>query len=278
MPLALVQYTLERFWLLFGGGALLGALGGLTAIRARAGEEVFDHNDPQMAMNASITALPACVFTAALAAAFTWRLSPWLLLSALVLTLISHFSLMLVVPHEARQAEHRCGTDEVKMAVFVSIVAAPVLTLLLLLVEPRCFAHPIVKISLLLSLFMSLNSLRDLFKVVLPKRASFPAPQGEDKAQSVLFGSIAESKAGRLIVLCTGCGLAMALPLYVCLLAPALNLAIGQDPLRLFLAQAGVSFGVSAAAVSALVLLYMVYFKLGKRFSAITTPKGRVRE
>jgi hypothetical protein len=277
LPLSMFQYTLTRFWLLFGGGALPGALGGLTAVRPRKAEEVFNHADPQMAMNAAITALPACVFTAALAAAFTFRLSVWPLNSALVLALLSHYALIKVVPHETRQAEHRCGTDEVKMAVFVSIAAAPVTLLLLLLIAPECFRRPFINVVLIFSLAMSLKSLRDLIKVVLPKRASFPAPDDSEKAQAVWFGSIAESKAGRLIVLCTGCGLAMVMPLYVCLLAPALNLAIGpssmMNPQRLFLAQAGASLGISAAAVAALCLIYLLYLKLGKRFSAKTTSK-----
>jgi len=269
-----LNQTMFRFLWLILGGAGIGALGGWLAALGRGGEEIFDLNDPQMAMNTAITALPASIFTAALTAVFTYRITTWPLLTALLLALLSHLALMLVVPHETLQAAHRCGTDEVKMAAFVSIAAAPVMALLLLLIAPKSLRHPFVEIALALSLLMSLKSLRDLVKVVLPKRASFPAPDGSEKTQAVWFGSISESKAGRLLVLCTGCGLAMVLPLHVCLLAPVLNLVIGQDPLKLFLAQAGVSVGVCAAAVTALCLIYMLYLRLGKRFSAKSPAKG----
>lgn len=276
-----IYLTMTAFTRYFGEGLLLGALGsGLASVRMRQQSETFDLEDPQMAMNAFITAVPASLFVAVLTAAFFPRLADAVgssyavylpLYAALLLLLISQFVLMLVVPHEARLAQHRCGTDEVKMAAFVSIATAPVLGIALWLVDAQCLSRPQVIVALLLSLAMSLRSVRDLVKVVLPRRAAFPAPQGEERQQAVLFGSIGESKASRLVVLCTGCGLAMVLPLYVCVLAPLVNMqywaAEKHVLFSLYLIQAVVSLGSAAAAIAALVLIYMVYLKLGRSFT-----------
>lgn len=279
-----VRDTLFTFLVLFMGGAAMGGLGGcLTRIGRTEREEVFNLEDPQMAMNAAITALPASVFAAALAAVFSKYLAAMdgmdvaaarlPLLTALLLTVVSHFALMQVVPHETRMAEHRCGTDEVKMAALVSMAAAPVLALLLFLIDRASFSNPLVDAALLLCLVFSLRSLYDLVRVVLPKRASFPAPpKGHDRAQAVLFGSIAESRAPRLIVLCTGCGLAMMLPLYVSVISVLINLkflaAWPDGGYRgLFLRQVLTSAGMCMAAVVALAVLYMFYLNLGRYFS-----------
>jgi len=93
---------------------------------------------------------------------------------SLVLVLVSHFALTLIVPHEAQQAEHLCGMDEVKMAAYVGIGASPVLVLLLLLVRMELFLNPIVVAALLASAVMSLKSLQTLIRVILPRRATFP--------------------------------------------------------------------------------------------------------
>jgi hypothetical protein len=267
-----------RFLWLFSGGALFGALGGRLACRRLPQKEiVINRDDPQMAMNAFITALPASVFAAVLAAAFFPRFAAlnlnrteveMPLLTALLLVVVTHFVLMMVVPHEARMADHRCGTDEVKMAAFVSIASAPVLALLLLLVYPAAFRDPWVDAALLACLVMSLKSSRDLVKVVLPKRASFKEPEGGEKQQALLFGSIAGSRAPRLVVLCMGCGLAMVLPLYVCVVSPMVNLRFitgaHENLVSIFLQQAAVSIGMAAAAVLALIFIYMIYLNLGR--------------
>ena len=275
-----IYLTMTAFARTFGEGLLLGALGGgLASLRMKPQEEIFDLEDPQMAMNAFITAVPASLFTAVLAAAFFPRLADAVgssygvylpLYAALLLLLISQFVLMLVVPHEARMAQHRCGTDEVKMAAFVCIATAPVLGMSLWLADAQCFVRPQVIVALAFSLAMSLRSVRDLVKVVLPRRGAFPAPLGEERQQAVLFGSIGDSKASRLVMLCTGCGLAMVLPLYVCVLAPLVNMqywAAGKHGLfSLYLTQAAVSLGSAVAAIAALVLIYMVYLYWGKKF------------
>ena len=252
----------------------------MASVRMKQQSETFDIEDPQMAMNAFITAVPASIFTAILAAAWFPRLADAVgsfyavylpLYAALLLLLLSQFVLMLVVPHEAWMAQHRCGTDEVKMAAFVCIATAPALGIALWLADAQSLSRPQVIIALLLSLVMSLWSVRDLEKVVLPRRAAFPAPKGEERQQAVLFGSIGDSKASRLVVLCTGCGLAMVLPLIVCVLAPLVNMqywAAGKhDLFSLYLIQAAVSLGSAAAAIAALVLIYMVYLKLGRSFT-----------
>ena len=76
---------------------------------------------------------------------------------SLLLLLISQFALTLVIPHEARQAEHRCGLDEVKMAAFVGIAAAPILVLVLFLTDVESFSNPLVLAALLASTAMSLK-------------------------------------------------------------------------------------------------------------------------
>jgi len=273
--------TMSAFIRLFAESALLGGLGGwLSSLGPKQREETFDLDDPQMAMNAFITAVPASVFTAVLTALFFPRLrvvsgddyAVYLpLYAALLLMLISQFTLMLVVPHEARMAQHRCGTDEVKMAAFVGIATAPVLIVLLALVNPQCLTRPVVVVALLLSLAMSAWSACDLVRGVLPKRASFPIPQGDEKRQAILFGSIGESKASRLVVLCTGCGMAMMLPLNICMLSVLVNLRYAASAYKgvwqLYVDQAAVSLSSIAAAIAALVLIYMVYLKLGRSFT-----------
>ena len=170
-----------------------------------------------MAMNAAITAVPAAVVAAALAAAVFPRLANSIggdaatvlnfpLVTSLMLVLIAQFALTLVIPHETREAEHRCGMDEVKMAAYVGIGTAPVLALLLLVVDVKLFLNSPVIVALLVSAVMSLKSLQMLFGLVLPRRASLPAPQEEwQTTEAKFFGTIADSQGPRLIVLCIGC-------------------------------------------------------------------------
>lgn len=285
---AVILQTMEAFCVLFLGGGMLGALGGWAAAPPRwAGQaDKFDREAPQMAMNASITAVPASVFAAALAAAifphvfdiagtsgikvFQGNFGLLPLGVALLLVLVSHLALTLVVPHEARQAEHRCGTDEVKMAAFVGIAAAPVLVLLLALIDAQLFQNPIIDAALLASVVMSAGNVYSLVRIVLPRRASFPVPQaGQQKTEAVLFGTIAVSRAPRLAVLCTGCGLAMMLPFYVCVVSLLINLShamadSGASVCGLFKTQALVSSGMIAAAAVVLTLIYMFYLNLGR--------------
>jgi hypothetical protein len=195
-------------------------------------------------------------------------------LVSLLLVLISHFALVLVIPHEARQVEHLCGMDEVKMAAYVGIGAAPLLIVLLLLSDAGSFANPLVVIALLASTGMSLKSLYDLLKLILPRRASFPARQdGWRKTEAIWFGTISTSRGPRLVVLCMGCGLVMVLPLYVSVVSVLINLsAVSTQPVsevawRLFTTQALVSTGVVTVSMVALTAVYLFYLGLGRWFN-----------
>lgn len=285
----IVNQTMDSFLILFISGGLAGGAGGwLASSHHWKSRDVFDMAEPQMAMNASITALPSAIIAAGVAAAVFPRLamltgyasgSPDVshmavankpLEAALFIVLVTHLAVTLVVPHETRQAQHLCGMDEVKMAAFVGIGAAPLLIIILLFVNPGCFSDPWVLISILACCIMSLISVYSLIRMVLPKRASFPPHQaGSQKAEAVLFGSIASSVASRLVVLCIGCGLMMVLPLYVSVISILVNLnyLVGPSlPVNLYAAQAIVSTGLMAAASAILILIYMVYLNLGRWF------------
>jgi hypothetical protein len=292
---AIVRQTQGTFLACFLGGIGMGLLGGwLACPRQGSQADIFDKSAPQMALNAAITAVPATVVAAALAAAVFSRLADsaggqaneaalaqpileWPLTVSLLLVLVSHFALTLVVPHEARQAEHLCGMDEVKMAAYVGIGATPVLALLLFLVGAELFSKPLVVVALLAGAGMSLKSVQSLFGLILPGRASFLAPQdGWRKAEAKLFGTIAKSRGPRLAVLCIGCGLLMVLPLYVTVLSVLVNLL--ADPVftqsaaveaarKLFLIQALLSTGLMAVSAAILTGIYLIYLNLGRWFN-----------
>jgi hypothetical protein len=281
-----IGQTMYTFLALFLGGCGLGALGGwVSRLSRQTHKDTFDKEAPQMAMNVSITAVPASIFAAALTAAIFSHLSeqPGFaatsgelpLLVSLLLVLVSQLTLTLVIPHETRQAEHRSSMDEVKMGAYVSIAAAPVLILLLFLIDGQCFMNPLVVTALFACTAMSLISLRTLVRLVLPRRAAFPAPQeGRQKAQSKWFGTIAVSRAPRLMVLCVGCGLAMVLPLYVCVVSVFINVTGALAGLafpQLLLRQAMVCGGMAAAAIAALSIIYIFYFNLGKWFNKLSS-------
>ncbi len=285
-----VNQTMDMFQNIFISCGLSGAFGGwLASSRRWSTRDDFNMADPQMAMNAAITALPASIVAAGVAAAVFPRLGiltgyagglPGLLPTAaydrplevaLLMVLVSHLAVTLVVPHETRMSQHLCGMDEVKMAAFVGIGAAPLLTGLLLVVYPGSLSHLPVQIAVTLSVGMSLVSVSSLTRLVLPKRASFPPhPEGNKKAEAVLFGSIAGSVASRLIQLCIGCGLVMVLPLYITVISVLVNLKYlygAAAPAGPFAAQALVSIGLMAASSGVLILIYMVYLNLGRWFS-----------
>ena len=298
----IVLQTEGMFLALFLGGCALGALGGWLACPRRAGAgEVFNKAGPQMALNVTIAAVPASVVAAALAAAIFPRLANFAggptrqslcagvivdlpLAAALLLVVVSHLALTLVIPHEAQQAEHLCGMDEVKMGAFVGIGAAPVLMLLVLLVEAQLFVNPLVITALVVCTGLSLKSLYALFKLILPGRAAFPAPQeGWQKTEASLFGSIATSSASQLVMLCTGCGLVIVLPIYIPVLSVLINLAnlpAGKAYLvvpdlawGLFLTQALVSVGLTAGVIVVLAAIYLFYMNLGRWFSQWNAPR-----
>jgi hypothetical protein len=290
---AIICRTMGAFLALFLGGSGLGALGGWSAsCRYHNQVDTFNKTDPQMAVNAAITAELASILAVALAAGVFPRLlylltepegqavSSRILTDmpvevALLLVLVSQFALTLIVPHETRQAEHRPGMDEMKMAAYVSIGAAPLQFVFLLLIDRGALLNPLVMIALLASTVMSLISLLILFQRVLPRRASFPIPS-EDylKREVKWFGSVPKSNERRLLLLCTGCGLVMALPLYIPVFSVLVNLnacLAGSNvhgvAWKLFMTQAAVSVGFITVIILALISMYMFYLNLGRWFS-----------
>ena len=192
--------------------------------------------------------------------------------------LISHIALTLVVPHEARESEHRCGMDEVKMAAFVGIGATPLSILLLLLIDPGLFSKTIVLVTLLACAGLSLISLYSLLVLIFPKKATFAVPESEhQRIEASLFGSIARSHGPRLVMLCIGCGVVMVLPLCVSVLSLLVNLSpildssafafISDGLWRLFQMQALVNGGAIGASVILLIIIYIFYLNLGRWFS-----------
>ena len=289
----IVWQTQVAFLAYFFGGTGLGLLGGWLARPRWGGQtDVFDKSAPQMALNVAITAAPASVVAAIAAAAVFPRLTDFIgkqpdsaaqaglvlpVIVSLLLVLVSHFALTLVVPHEARQAEHLCGLDEVKMAAYVGIGVAPVLALVLPLIRPDLFSNPLVVGALLIVAGMSPKSWQTLRRQIMPRRASFASPrEGWQKAEAQLFGTIAQSNGPRLVILCIGCGLAMILPLHVVVISTLVNLlavpTFGQAaPVEaartLFLTQAQVSAGLMAASAVLLTGVYLFYLHLGRWFN-----------
>jgi hypothetical protein len=303
-----ITQTQLAFLVLFLGGSFSGVIGGwLSSNRLRDSVEVFNKADPQMAMNAAITAVPASIVAAALSAylyprlsdllgdqtgefSFAGNVSTFPMGVSLLLVLLSHFALMLVIPHEAHQAEHRCGLDEVKMAAYVSIGAAPLLILLLSLVNPKAFTNPLVPIALLCSSLISLKSLRFLRNQILPRRASFPEPStSRQKREAKWFGTIASSPASRLVVLCIGCGLAMVLPLHIsvfsvlinlshALIKPPVSQSIPESPWILLSAQGLISLGVMAASILLLTIIYLFYVNLARKYQHFIQEPEKIRK
>jgi hypothetical protein len=294
----LIRQTMQMFLVLFLGGGVLGMLGGwLAGPKQNSREDRFNKVEPQMAMNASITAVCASVVAAAVAAYVFSRLTQIIggntggivlddaivhlpLIVALLLVLISQAALTLVVPHETKQAEHRCGLNEVKMAAYVGIGTAPLLILLLALIGGGFFSDPLILFALLLCTSMSAINLRSLLKLVLPTRASFPIPQDERlKTEANLFGSIANSYGWRLVELCIGCGIMMVLPIHVTVLSILINLTgvsttsaftlpLSEGAAKIFLNQALISMGVTIITCTGLSLMYIFYLNLGRWFSS----------
>jgi hypothetical protein len=302
----IVWWTGETFWALALVGAVLGAVGGLYVrpFPPPAGWEPYDQRHPQMALNAAITAVPSAAGAALLAAyiysvllgqlrsvvGLTFSLPPqgvllWPVVTALLIYLVSLAALALVTPHEARQARHRCGLDEVKMAAWVGIFVPPALAVLLYLINPALALTPTVFSVLLVSGALCVSQILTLRALILPKRAQLPPPV--NPMEALLFGSISRSQGPRLVVLCLGCGLAVMAPAYVGVGAAALSLGLMSMPLqsvflggsvgtalsqaalvqRLYLAQPALALGLMGGAALALCVLYLFYLQLGRWFS-----------
>ncbi len=72
----IIRQTMVMFLLLFLSGNVMGMLGGwLVSFRASKKTEAFDKEEPQMALNASITAVPASIIATTMAAIIFPRLA-----------------------------------------------------------------------------------------------------------------------------------------------------------------------------------------------------------
>jgi hypothetical protein len=286
----LIQFTIAFFLQLFLAGTLFGSLGGFLVQPHKTKEEdKFNKDEPQMAMNAAITAVPSSVVAAAIAAYAFPRLLAMMnghhpirpvfcfpIYAALVLVVVSQFALTLVVPHETEQAEHVSGMDEVKMAAFVSIGTAPLTVLLFAIINARLLSDLFVIILLAASMYMSIYSIRSLIKWVLPKRKSYPSHATKTQGkQAALFGSIARSKAWRLVTLCIGCGMAMVFPIYITVLAPLINIntlskienvSVAGVSAHLYWLHIKTGMGLNLIVILVLSAMYIFYLNLGRWF------------
>jgi hypothetical protein len=244
-----------------------------------------------MAMNAAISAVPASVFSVVLSAAVYPRLAQLFsdpniervpLLVSLEMVLLSQLALTLVTPHEAYQAEHRTGMDEVKMAAFVGIAVAPVLALFPFSdragTVPPHLGDSIARCQCRDECY--LNTYTDRPGITASSHLTH-SPGDAAHAHAVWFGSIASSIGGRLVTLCVGCGLMMVLPVCITLVAPGLNLIANGLPgislpaltllgsgNRLFLWQALLNGGLMLVAALVLSVIYIFYLNLGRWFAA----------
>ncbi len=285
-----VWWTCGSFWVLMLSGMFLGAAGGFYAVPSPHAWLADDKQAPQMALNGTLTALPATAVAVLLTAgvfsplaAMLQRspgLGPWLpgsvrnwpVVTALLLYLLAHVALALVTPHEARQADHRCGLDEVKMAAWVGIFVPLALVALLLWLYPALTLSPPVLSCLLVSGALSVSLILLLRQVIFPRRAQMPPPA--DLVEAVFFGSIARSAGPRLVVLCIGCGIMMLAPVWVSPGAAALSLwLLSSSPLaptawvqQLYALQAALGLGLMTGAAAGLTAIYLFYLALGRWF------------
>ncbi len=283
-------WTQAAFWGLLLGGMLLGALGSLRPPPAFLAQRLKPWpRDPQMGLNASITAMPSAAVAVMLVAALFSHLPEmllkaldWPLTTALLLYLGGQLALGLITQHEARQVTHRCGIDEVKMAAYVGIFVPLLVILALGLIDWHLLLKPLVISSLLFSLGMAIWQVMVLSKLILPRRAQMKPPA--DKLLAALFGTIANSHRGGLLLLCLGCGMLMAAPIYIAVVSPAINIAfVPVSPGRplstlagwnaadqaslvrqVFAMQAKAGLGMGLVAALSLIVIYMFYTHLGR--------------
>jgi len=303
--LRITTWTHAAFWGLLLSGMLLGALGSLLRPPAALARRLTPWpRDPQMGLNAAITAMPSSAVAVMLVAVLfsilpgmlrkgleetggTLSASPqmaldWPLTTTLLLYLGSQLALGLVTRHEALQVTHLCGIDEVKMAAYVGIAVPLLVTLVLGLVDWHLLFKPLVIAGLLLSLGMAAWQVMVLSKLILPRRAQMEPPA--DRLMAALFGTIANSHRGGLLLLCLGCGMLMAAPIYIAVVAPAINIswvpvswglplntlagwsAANQAGLtrQVFAMQAKAGLGMGLVAALLLVVIYMFYTHLGR--------------
>jgi len=170
------------------------------------------------------------------------------------------------------------------MAAFVDIAAAPVLVLLLFLIDVDSFSNPLVLPSLLVSTGMSLKSLHTLIKQICHGAPLLPLPGMAAKSGS---GMVRVDRA----LPCSATGGA------VCWLrdrddtAVLCNRDIGIDQpewyigrsgiiqstpgisWNLYLTQALTATGAMVAPIILLIAIYLLYLNLGRRFIKQNAPK-----
>lgn len=262
----------------------LAALGGLLyGLSIQRHPDEFNLDDPQMVLNASLTADIATLFALIFTTAFYSRLAAAYadasllhlpLLEVLALLLLIQLCLTLVLPHETGLAWHRPGLDEVRMAAFIDIATAPLAILFISLLAPLALSFPWVIGLLAGSGVLSLMALLILLHRIQPRRHQMPVPD----AKALWFGSIGSSHAGRLITLCFGCGIVLVLPFSIPLISVLLNfakmglfgntplfdqLSLGKDSLALW--QGLVNGGAMLAAGGVLSAIYLFYLFLGRK-------------
>jgi len=290
----LIGSTLGSFFFLVVCGSVIGFFGGsFQYYMVMKKKEEIDLSDPQMGMNAAISAVAATLFNLILTILFYTRLgeisqqpalSSLPVLIAIFMLVVAHLSLTVVLPHEAKMAQHRSGLDEVKMAAFVSIATAPAFTAVFFWLHPESLPSGLEVMFLAFSWVLSLASVWILVKKILPRRKELPSPRTQKgQKQALLFGSIGASNAGRLLTLCIGCGIVIALPMCVTLVSVGLNLAaagyLGSTPFTQMLAQSRVNLnlwqillngGLMLAFAVILSAIYLFYLGLGKKFGSIS--------
>lgn len=286
----IIVLTYAVFWGLLWGGILLGAAGALFTpfLKFAPPAECFGGPDPQMALNTTITALPAAAFALVLAALFSSRLLEatgatvkglldWPTATGLSLYLLAQLALTWVTAYEARQATHRCGIDEVKMAAYVGIGVPLALALVWGRFSHFLPAGPLIGGGALLSLGLLARMVFVLCRLILPLRAAMLPPA--DGWEAALFGTIAGSRWQSLVLLCLGCAIMIVAPIYVTVGAVAVNLALAGPAAaivadgspeewvqRWYGAQALAGWGSIFMVWLMLTVLYLFYLRLGKVF------------
>jgi len=307
--LQITGWTYRVFWTLPLGGILLGALGGWRFAPARILRRAAPagKNDPMMAFNATITAVPAAALAVILAAILYSRLPGLLqpalelgappaqslqailnrpLVTALLLYLATQLALLAATSHEAGQAEHRCGLDEIKVAAYVGALTPALLVALLALLARPLLLTPLLLACLPLSLGLAALQIAVLRSDILPRLAQMQAPR--DPWEARFFGTIAASRWQPLALLCLGCTILIVAPLHVALAAaisiafvptsagPAITTVAGlsaptpAELLRhLYRVQASAGLGAILILTAVLTALYLFYNRLGRRFRTI---------
>jgi len=291
---SVVDLSVLLFFTIFIVTTILGTLGGLLyGLFTPHRPDVFNLNDPQMALNASLSADIAAVLSVTLTAAFYSRMAAFTgsfqlvrvtMIEILFILLFIQGCLTIILPHETRMAQHRPGLDEVRMAAFIDIFTGPLVILAVVLLAPEVLVVPWVIGFLKLSAFLSLIAFLILKATIQPRRALLPAPGGQEAGtKTLLFGSIGNSHSGRLMVLCFGCAIVLVLPFSIPLITIWLSLnelnqigyaplfdALGRGQFDLRFWQILINGGLMLALGILLSAIYLFYLFLGRKFGSIS--------